>query len=204
MILSNYLAGAYAQEFPLAISASITFEQAHEEIEGDSASSTELYALLSALAGVPIKQGLAVPGSVNQYGEVQAIGGENEKIEGFFAVCKAQGLMDEQGVIIPAANIQHLMLDDEVIEAVTRGQFHIWAVETVDQGIEILTGVPAGERQPDGSYPEGTIHRRVVDRLREYAERMRDFGRREEREVPAREAKAADPEESENGDDDEA
>lgn len=204
LILSNYLAGAYAQEFPLAISASITFEQAYEEIEGDSASSTELYALLSALAGVPIKQGIAVTGSVNQYGEVQAIGGVNEKIEGFFAVCKAQGLTGEQGVIIPAANIQHLMLDDEVIEAVARGQFHIWAVETVDQGIEILTGVPAGERQPDGSYPEGTIHRRVVDRLREYAERMRDFGRREEREVPAREAQAADPEESENGDDDEA
>ncbi len=181
LILSNYLTGAYAQEFPLAVSASITFEQAYEEIEGDSASSTELYALLSALSGLPIKQGIAVTGSVNQYGEVQAIGGVNEKIEGFFAVCKAQGLTGEQGVIIPTANVQHLMLDDEVAEAVAEGRFHIWAVDTVDQGIEILTGVPAGERQPDGTYPDGTVHRRVMDRLRQYAERLRDFGRRDER-----------------------
>ncbi len=183
LILSNYLTGAYAQDFPLAVSASITFEQAYEEIEGDSASSTELYALLSALAGLPIKQGIAVTGSVNQYGEVQAIGGVNEKIEGFFAVCKAQGLTGEQGVIIPTANVQHLMLDDEVVQAVAEGKFHIWAVDTVDQGIEILTGVPAGERQPDGTYPEGTVHRHVMDRLRQYAERMRDFGRRDEREA---------------------
>lgn len=193
LILSNYLTGTYAQDFPLAVSASITFEQAYEEIEGDSASSTELYALLSALSGVPIKQGIAVTGSVNQYGEVQAIGGVNEKIEGFFAVCKVQGLTGEQGVIIPAANVQHLMLDDEVIQAVAEGKFHIWAVETIDQGIEILTGVPAGERQPDGSYPEGTVHRLVLDRLRQYAERMRDFGRREEREPGREQAEAADP-----------
>ena len=155
LILSNYLAGAYAQDFPLAITASITFEQAYEEIEGDSASSTELYALLSALSGLPIEQGIAVTGSVNQYGNVQAIGGVNEKIEGFFAVCKVQGLTGEQGVIIPTANVQHLMLDEEVIQAVAEGKFHIWAVDSVDQGIEILTGVPAGERQPDGTYPGG-------------------------------------------------
>ncbi|MCM8746864.1 AAA family ATPase [Thermomicrobium sp. CFH 73360] len=202
LILSNYLAGAYAQDFPLAISASITFEQAYEEIEGDSASSTELYALLSALSGLPIKQGIAVTGSVNQYGEIQAIGGVNEKIEGFFAVCKEQGLTGEQGVIIPAANVQHLMLDEEVIQAVAEGRFHIWAVETVDQGIEILTGVPAGERQPDGTYPEGTVHRRVMDRLRDYAERMRDFGRREEREEQRGQAQAADPEPEQHEDQD--
>ena len=177
LILSNYLMGMYAQDFPLSISASITFEQAYEEIEGDSASSAELYALLSALADVPINQGIAVTGSVNQHGEIQAIGGVNEKIEGFFAVCKAKGLTGDQGVIIPVANVQNLMLSQEVIDAVAAGQFHIWAVRTVDEGIAILTGMPAGERGPDGSFPEGTVHRRVVDRLREYAERLRDFGR---------------------------
>ena len=194
LILSNYLAGAYAQDFPLAITASITFEQAYEEIEGDSASSTELYALLSALSGLPIEQGIAVTGSVNQYGDVQAIGGLNEKIEGFFAVCKVQGLTGEQGVTIPTANVQYLMLDEEVIQAVAEGKFHIWAVDSVDQGIEILTGVPACERQPDGTYPEGTVHRLVMDRLREYTERMRDFGRREEREERSERTEAADPE----------
>ncbi len=193
LILSNYLASAYAQDFPLAISASITFEQAYEEIEGDSASSTELYALLSTLSGLPIKQGIAVTGSVNQYGEVQAIGGVNEKIEGFFAVCKEQGLTGDQGVIIPAANVQHLMLDEEVVQAVREGRFHIWAVETIDQGIEILTGVPAGERQADGSYPDGTVHRRVLDRLRAYAERLRDFGRQGDREVERGGVQGADP-----------
>jgi predicted ATP-dependent protease len=182
LILSNYLAGAYAQDFPLSISASITFEQAYEEIEGDSASSTELYALLSALSGLELKQGIAVTGSVNQHGEIQAVGGVNEKIEGFYAVCKVKGLTGEQGVIIPAANAQHLMLKDEVVEAVREGRFHVWAVRTVDEGIEILTGVPAGQRGPDGQYPEGTVHRLVSDRLRAYAERLRDFGgRRDER-----------------------
>uniref|UniRef100_A0A831T8Y0 endopeptidase La n=2 Tax=Thermorudis TaxID=1649508 RepID=A0A831T8Y0_9BACT len=182
LILSNYLAGTYAQDFPLSISASITFEQAYEEVEGDSASSTELYALLSALSGLELKQGIAVTGSVNQHGEIQAVGGVNEKIEGFYAVCKVKGLTGEQGVIIPAANAQHLMLKDEVVEAVREGRFHVWAVRTVDEGIEILTGVPAGQRGPDGQYPEGTVHRLVSDRLRAYAERLRDFGgRRDER-----------------------
>ncbi len=180
LILSNYLAGAYAQDFPLSVSASITFEQAYEEVEGDSASSTELYALLSALSGLELKQGIAVTGSVNQHGEIQAVGGVNEKIEGFYAVCKVKGLTGEQGVIIPAANVQHLMLKDEVVEAVRQGRFHIWAVHTVDEGIEILTGVPAGQRGPDGQYPEGTVHRLVSDRLRAYAERLRDFGARKD------------------------
>jgi predicted ATP-dependent protease len=144
-------------------------------VEGDSASSTELYALLSALSGVPLQQGIAVTGSVNQLGKVQPIGGVNYKIEGFYAVCKAKGLNGEQGVIIPKTNERHLMLKDEVVTAVKEGKFHIWSVETVDQGIEILTGVPAGVRLPDGTYPEGTINSLVDKRLREMLEQMKKF-----------------------------
>jgi len=144
-------------------------------VEGDSASSTELYALLSALSGVPLKQGIAVTGSVNQLGKVQPIGGANYKIEGFFAVCKAKGLTGEQGVIIPATNVRHLMLKDEVVEAVRAGRFHIWSVSTIDQGIEILTGVPGGERGEDGRYPEGTINYLVDKRLEEFGESMKKF-----------------------------
>ncbi|MDD2318655.1 MAG: ATP-dependent protease, partial [Geobacteraceae bacterium] len=154
-----------------------------EGIEGDSASSTELYALLSTLSGVPIKQGIAVTGSVNQLGKVQPIGGVNYKIEGFFAVCKAKGLTGEQGVMIPRSNLRNLMLKDEVVEAVKEGKFNIWSVATIDQGIEILTGMPAGERQPDGSYPEGTINQKVDSRLREILENMKKFsaGEKEEK-----------------------
>jgi lon-related putative ATP-dependent protease len=175
LILSGYLSGQYSQQFPLSISATITFEQSYDEVEGDSASSTELYALLSALAGLPIRQGIAVTGSVNQHGEIQAVGGVTPKIEGFFAVCKAKGLTGEQGIVIPAANVPNLMLDEEVIDAVRAGQFHIWAIRTIDEGIELLTGRTAGQRGPDAQYPEGTIHRLVEDRLREYAERLRAF-----------------------------
>lgn len=175
LILSGYLAGHYGQEAPLAISATITFEQAYEGIDGDSASSTELYALLSALSGLPLDQGIAVTGSVNQFGEVQAVGGVTQKIEGFYALCKARGLTGKQGVIIPAANVQNLMLDDEVVEAVRAGQFHVWAIENIDEGLEILTGYPAGERDANGEYPEGTVHRMVADRLRRYAEDLRLF-----------------------------
>jgi len=175
MILSGYLRGHYGQHVPLAITATLTFEQSYEGVDGDSASSTELYALLSALSGLPLEQGIAVTGSVNQFGEVQAVGGVNQKIEGFYAVCKAKGLTGRQGVIIPAANVKNLMLDDEVVEAVRAGRFHVWAVHTVDEGIEILTGVPAGERGPDGQYPEGTVHRLVEDRLRRYADEVRAF-----------------------------
>ncbi len=175
LILSGYLGGKYAHDKPLSFAASICFEQSYEGIEGDSASSTELYALLSVLSGVPIKQGIAVTGSVNQLGKVQPIGGVNYKIEGFFAVCKAKGLSGEQGVIIPRANVRNLMLKDEVVEAVKEGKFHIWSVETIDQGIEILTGKPAGDQQADGSFPEGTINFKVDTRLREILENMKKF-----------------------------
>ena len=175
LILSGYLAGQYSQQYPLSLSATITFEQSYDEVEGDSASSTELYALLSALAGLPLRQGIAVTGSVNQHGEIQAVGGVTPKIEGFFAICKAKGLTGEQGIIIPATNVPNLMLDEEVIEAVRAGQFHVWAVRTIDEGIELLTDRPAGQRGPDGQYPLGTVHRLVEDRLRDYAERLRAF-----------------------------
>ena len=175
LILSGYLAGQYSQQYPLSISATITFEQSYDEVEGDSASSTELYALLSGLAGLPLSQGIAVTGSVNQHGEIQAVGGVTPKIEGFFSICKAKGLTGEQGIIIPATNVPNLMLDEEIIDAVRAGQFHIWAARTIDEGIELLTGHQAGQRGPDGQYPEGTIHRLVEDRLREYAERLRAF-----------------------------
>ncbi len=176
LILSGYLAGTYAQQRPLALSATLTFEQSYSEVEGDSASSTELYALLSALSGVPLRQGIAVTGSVNQHGAVQAVGGVTHKIEGFYAVCKARGLSGEQGVAIPAANVRHLMLSEEVVAAVRAGQFHIWAVSSIDEGIELLTGRPAGRRDQAGAYPEGSVHQLVEARLRQYADTAQAFG----------------------------
>lgn len=173
MILWGYLAGCYVQDSSLALSASLVFEQSYGGVEGDSASSAELYALLSALADVPIRQGLAVTGSVNQWGEVQAIGGVNEKVEGFFDVCKARGMTGEHGVLVPAANVQHLMLRDDVVEAARQGKFTIYPVSTIDQGIEILTGMPAGERGADGAFPQGTINRLVEDKLATFAARAR-------------------------------
>ncbi len=177
LILNGYLARQFAQDKPLTLSARLVFEQSYEGVEGDSASSTELYALLSALSGLPIKQGIAVTGSVNQRGEVQAIGGANEKIEGFFEVCKAKGLTGEQGVIIPHSNVAHLMLREEVVEAVAAGQFSIWSVASIDEGLEILTGVPAGVRDAQGTFPEGTVNYRVENRLREFGERLKEFGK---------------------------
>ncbi|MEO0074962.1 MAG: ATP-binding protein [candidate division WOR-3 bacterium] len=168
-ILSGFLRDRYAQDKPLALSASLCFEQSYGGVEGDSASSAELYALLSSLANVPLRQDLAVTGSVNQKGEVQPIGGVNQKIEGFYAVCKAKGLTGTQGVIIPAANIEDLMLRNEVIEAVKAGKFHIYAVKTIDEGIEILTGLQAGTKGKTGNYPKGTINYLVNERLRELA-----------------------------------
>jgi predicted ATP-dependent protease len=153
------------------------FEQSYGGVDGDSASSAELYALLSAIAEVPIDQSLAVTGSVNQYGEVQAIGGVNEKIEGFFDLCKARGPTARQGVLIPASNVKHLMLHRRVVEAAEQGQFRIFAVETIDQGLEILTGQPAGARDADGSFPEGSVNARVEARLIELADKRRAFGR---------------------------
>jgi lon-related putative ATP-dependent protease len=165
LILSGFLGARYAPERPLALSASLVFEQTYGEVEGDSASSTELYALLSALADAPVRQSFAVTGSVNQHGEIQAIGGVNEKIEGFFDVCRKRGLSGEQGVLIPAANVKHLMLRQDVIEAVRNGQFRIYPVTTIDEGIEILTGVSAGTRDANGLFPDGTINQRVEVRL---------------------------------------
>jgi predicted ATP-dependent protease len=177
LILSGYLGYKYAQDKPLSLSASLCFEQSYEGVEGDSASSTELYAILSSLSGLPVKQGIAVTGSVNQKGEVQPIGGVNQKVEGFLDVCGAKGLTGRQGVIVPEQNVRNLMLREDVVEAVRQGQFHIYAVKTVDEGIEILTGVAAGERGPDGSYPEGTVNYLVDRRLSELAEGLRGFYR---------------------------
>jgi predicted ATP-dependent protease len=175
LILSGYLNEKYAQDKPLSLSARLTFEQSYEGVEGDSASSTELYAILSALSGLPIKQSLAVTGSVNQKGEVQAIGGVNEKIEGFFEVCKAKGLTGKQGVMIPESNVQNLMLKEEVVNAVKEGKFHMYSVKTIDEGIEVLTGVKAGERRKDGTFDEGTVNYRVNERLKAMAEKLREF-----------------------------
>jgi lon-related putative ATP-dependent protease len=174
MILGGYLSHKYAQDMTLSLAARLVFEQSYEGIEGDSASSAELYALLSALSGLPIHQGIAVTGSVNQHGQVQAIGGVNEKIESFFEICRAKGLTGAQGVMIPASNVQNLMLREDVVEAVQKGQFHIWAVRTIDEGVEILTGVRAGERTPDGGFPENTVNFRVEQRLRELAECLQE------------------------------
>jgi lon-related putative ATP-dependent protease len=178
MILWGYLAGRFAQDVPLAMAASLVFEQSYGGVDGDSASSTELYALLSALSEVPIRQSLAVTGSVNQWGEVQPIGGANEKIEGFFDVCRARKLTGRQGVLIPKANVQHLMLREDVVEACRRGEFAIHAVSHIDEGIEILTGIKAGDRGADGQFEPGTVNYLVEEKLRSFAERAKAFGRR--------------------------
>ena len=185
LILNGFLGARYAEEKPLSLSASLVFEQSYSQIEGDSASSAELYSLLSSLAEVPIKQSMAVTGSVNQRGQVQAIGGVNQKIEGFFDICEARGLTGDQGVLIPVSNVKNLMLRHDVIDAVEEGRFHIYPVETVDEGIEILTGIPAGERGPDGEYPEGKINYKVEQRLGELAEKRSEFGKGAEEEEGA-------------------
>jgi predicted ATP-dependent protease len=161
---------------PLSLAASLVFEQSYGDVEGDSASSAELYALLSALSGVPLRQDLAVTGSVNQNGRVQAIGGVNEKIEGFFDICKERGLTGSQGVLIPSVNQKHLMLRHDVVEAVAEGRFHIYPVETIDEGVELLTGQPAGARGADGRFPDNSLNRRVEDRLIAFAEARRRYG----------------------------
>jgi lon-related putative ATP-dependent protease len=180
LILSSFLGGRYAHEHPLSLSASIVFEQSYGEVDGDSASSAELYALLSAIANVPIKQSLAVTGSVNQRGQVQAIGGVNEKIEGFFDICKARGLSGDQGVLIPTSNVKHLMLRQDVVDAVREGKFHVYPIETIDQGIEVLTGIPAGEPDESGAYAEDSINGLVQTQLSEYAERRAAFVKAQE------------------------
>lgn len=169
MILSGFLNARYGHERPLALSASITFEQTYDTVEGDSASSTELYAVLSSLADAPIKQSIAVTGSVNQLGEVQPIGGVNEKVEGFYRACKSRGLTGDQGVLIPKSNLPHLALEREVVQAVEAGQFHLWAVSDVDEGMEVLTGTRMGRRGKSGSYPAGSLNRRVEDKLAQFS-----------------------------------
>jgi len=172
LILSGYLGGRYAHEVPLSLSATLCFEQSYDEVAGDSASAAELVALLSALSEMPIDQGIALTGSVNQRGELQAISGVNEKIEGFYAVCQALGLTRQQGVIIPRPNLQHLMLNGDVVQAILAGSFHLYAVSTVDEALEILMGCPAGEQQPDGSYPTDSVNAAVLHRLIEMDHRL--------------------------------
>ena len=168
MILSGYLGQLFAQEFPISLTASICFEQLYGGVDGDSASSTELYAILSSLSEIPINQSIAVTGSVNQKGEIQPIGGVNEKIEGFFQICKLRGFNGEQGVIIPVQNVRNLHLSDEIIDTVKKGKFHIYAISTIDEGIEILTGVPAGKKNKDGKFPLGTINYLAEEKLKKY------------------------------------
>jgi predicted ATP-dependent protease len=192
LILGGFLTDKYAQDKPLSLSARLVFEQSYEGVEGDSASCTELYAILSALAELPIKQNFAVTGSVNQKGEVQAIGGVNEKIEGYFEVCKAKGMKGDEGVLIPASNVQNLMLKEEVVEAVRQGKFHIYPIKTIDEGIEMLTGINAGGRKSDGSFPPDTVNYRVDKRLKKMAETMAKFA-----EIPAAARKESQSEDSE-------
>ena len=170
LILSGYLGEMFAQDIPLCLTASICFEQLYNGVDGDSASSTELYGLLSSLSGIPINQSIAVTGSVNQKGQIQPIGGVNEKIEGFFQICKMRGLDGSHGVMIPIQNVDNLQLSDEVVEAVKNKQFHIYSVSTIEEGIEVLTGVPAGKKDKNGKFPAGTINYLVYEKLKKYAE----------------------------------
>jgi lon-related putative ATP-dependent protease len=181
LILSGFLSGRYCPDQPLSLSASLVFEQTYGGVEGDSASSAELYALLSALSGIPIKQNFAVTGSVNQLGQVQPIGGVNEKIEGFFDVCRARGLTGEQGVLIPRTNVKHLMLRKDVVDAVAQGKFHVYAVDSIDEGIEILTGVAAGERDDKGEYPPESINYSVEQKLATLAKQAHEHEEHEEK-----------------------
>jgi ATP-dependent Lon protease len=175
LILGGFMRGKYAQKKPFSLSASIAFEQSYSGVEGDSASSTEVYAILSSLSKLPLRQDIAVTGSINQKGEIQPIGGVNEKIEGFFDVCKAKGLTGTQGVIMPYQNTQDLMLKDDVVEAVKQGKFHIYPVRTVDEGIEILTGVKAGETREDGSFEKDTVNFLVDLELQRLAQSWKTF-----------------------------
>jgi predicted ATP-dependent protease len=174
-ILEGFMQSTYARDFPLSIRASVCFEQSYVEVDGDSASSTEIYVLLSAIADIPLRQDIAVSGSVNQMGEIQAVGGISEKVEGFYEICKKTGLTGSQGVIIPRQNLSNLILSKEVQRAAERGVFHIYAVDTIDQGLEILTGMESGRRTPKGTYKAGSVNARVEERLREMAYQVKHF-----------------------------
>ena len=175
LILSGYLGGKYAQEKPLSLSASVCFEQSYDGVDGDSASSTELYAILSSLSGIPLKQNIAVTGSVNQNGEIQAIGGINRKIEGFYDVCRLKGLTGDQGVLMPTSNLRNVMLRADVVKAVEEEKFHIYAVQSIDEGIEVLTDIAAGTRNTAGKFPAGSINALVEEKLMHFAERQRQI-----------------------------
>lgn len=177
LMLSGLLSNLYGQDQPLSLSARIAFEQEYDEIDGDSASSTEFYAMVSAISGLPLRQDVAVTGSINQHGEIQAVGGVTTKIEGFYDVCAARGLTGTQGVVVPASNVDSLMLRRDVVEAARSGQFSVWAVEHIDEGLRLLLGREPGERDAEGGYPEGTVHRAVLDRLAEYAAAAQSFAR---------------------------
>jgi predicted ATP-dependent protease len=177
LILSGYLGSQYGQKQPLSLSATISFEQGYDLVEGDSASLGETCAILSSLADVAVRQDLAITGSMNQKGEVQPIGAVNAKVEGLHDICRETGFSGSQGVIVPARNLDNLMLRPDVVESVRAGKFHVYAVNTVDEALELLTGEPAGERGPDGAYPEGSIHGRAEQKLQEMAEAMRNLGR---------------------------
>jgi ATP-dependent Lon protease len=183
LILGGYLRGKYAQEKPFALSASLAFEQSYSGVDGDSASSTEVYAILSSLSRVPLRQDLAVTGSLNQKGEIQPIGGVNEKIEGFFDVCRSRGLTGNQGVMIPRRNVQDLMLRRDVVEAVAAGKFHVYPVSAIDERIEILTGIEAGAAREDGTFAEGTMNAVVDAELRRLAQGWKAFQEKAEKET---------------------
>ena len=176
LIISGYLHGNYAQDKPLTMNASITFEQSYSGVDGDSASSTEIYAILSSLSNVPLRQDIAVTGSVNQMGEIQPVGGINQKIEGFYYTCKSQGLTGTQGVIIPEQNRKDLMLREDVVEAVKKRKFHIYAISTIDEGLEILTGMKAGKKGAGGGFEKDSIHARADITLGEFARRWKELG----------------------------
>ncbi len=193
LILSGFLRSHYGSDHPLSLSASLVFVQSYGDVDGDSASAAELCALGSALADIPIRQSFAITGSVDQHGRVQAIGGVNQKIEGFFDLCKARGLTGEQGVLIPQANVKHLMLRREVVEAVEAGEFNVYPVAHVDEALKILTGLPAGERGDDGEFPEGTVNQKIRQRLLDLAKKRRNFGKSDRADPTDRTDQAREP-----------
>jgi predicted ATP-dependent protease len=172
LIIAGYLRRMFAQERPLALTASLCFEQSYAGVDGDSASIAEIFALLSELSGIPLSQGIAVTGSISQRGQIQPVGGVNEKIEGYFDLCDARGLTGEQGVILPRRNVGDLMLRNKVVNAVAEGKFHVWGISSVEDGIEILSGTPAGVRDEDGDFPEGTVFRAAEDKLLVYLDAL--------------------------------